>query len=72
MAYNRRDTEALVETLDPEIEWHSAIIVPLGGDAAVYRDTRAFASFFAIWTKLSTSGTPTSPRFATSATESSQ
>ncbi len=36
-AYNRRDVEAMLETLDPEVEWHSALMVPLGGEAAVYR-----------------------------------
>ena len=34
-AYNRRDVEAMLETLDPEVEWHSALMVPLGGEAAV-------------------------------------
>ena len=36
-AYNRRDIEALVEGADPEIEWHSAILAGLGGEATVYR-----------------------------------
>jgi len=36
-AYNRRDAEALLTDLDPDIEWHPAILVGLGGDRAVYR-----------------------------------
>ena len=36
-AYNRRDVEALLEELDPEVEWHSALSVLLSGRATVYR-----------------------------------
>ena len=36
-AYNRRDAEALVEGLDPEVEWHPALLVMLGGETTVYR-----------------------------------
>ena len=36
-AYNRRDSQALVEELDPAIEWHPGLQVMLGGDATVYR-----------------------------------
>ena len=36
-AYNRRDVEAILEDLDPEIEWHPAILAPLEGKATVYR-----------------------------------
>jgi ketosteroid isomerase-like protein len=36
-AYNRRDAEALLENLDPEVEWHPALLVGLGGEATVYR-----------------------------------
>jgi ketosteroid isomerase-like protein len=36
-AYNRRDVDALVEELDPEIEWYPALPVLLGGEATVYR-----------------------------------
>jgi ketosteroid isomerase-like protein len=36
-AYNRRDVEALLETLDPEVEWYSALMVPLGGEATAFR-----------------------------------
>jgi ketosteroid isomerase-like protein len=36
-AYNRQDVEAMLEESDPEIEWHSAILAGLGGEATVYR-----------------------------------
>ncbi len=36
-AYNRRDVEAMLEELDPEVEWHPAILGPLEGKATVYR-----------------------------------
>ncbi len=36
-AANRRDVEALVEELDPEVEWHPGIAALLGGDATMYR-----------------------------------
>jgi ketosteroid isomerase-like protein len=35
-AYNRRDIEALLETLDPEVEWSPAFPVLLGGDGSAY------------------------------------
>ncbi len=36
-AYNRRDAEALLEELDPEVEWHPALQTMFGGKATVYR-----------------------------------
>ena len=36
-AYNRRDVEALLEELDPEVEWHPALAVLLGGEQTVFR-----------------------------------
>ena len=36
-AYNRRDVEALIAIAHPEIEWHPALMVKLGGGEAVYR-----------------------------------
>jgi ketosteroid isomerase-like protein len=36
-AINRRDAEALLSELDPEIEWHSAILMAMGGNQTVYR-----------------------------------
>jgi ketosteroid isomerase-like protein len=35
--FNRRDIEALLEELDPEVEWHPALPVLVGGEATVYR-----------------------------------
>src|SRR5262245_24256352 len=34
-AYNRKDLEALLRDLDPEVEWHSALLIPFGGEATV-------------------------------------
>ena len=36
-AGNRGDVEALLEELDPEIEWHSALHALLGGEQTVFR-----------------------------------
>jgi ketosteroid isomerase-like protein len=36
-ALNRRDTEALLEVVDPEVEWHPAIQSRLAGDAIAFR-----------------------------------
>jgi ketosteroid isomerase-like protein len=36
-AINRRDAEALLSELDPEVEWHGAILIAMGGDRTVYR-----------------------------------
>jgi ketosteroid isomerase-like protein len=36
-AINRRDPDGLVSELDPEVEWHSAILIALGGNQTVYR-----------------------------------
>jgi ketosteroid isomerase-like protein len=36
-AINRRDAEALLSELDPEVEWHSAILMAMGGSQTVYR-----------------------------------
>ena len=36
-AANRRDTEALCEELDSEVEWHPAFAALLRGEATVYR-----------------------------------
>ena len=36
-ANNRRDVEAMLEELDPDVEWQSAILGSLGGDATVHR-----------------------------------
>ena len=36
-AYNRRDLDALMEELDPDVEWHPALAVLLGGERTVFR-----------------------------------
>jgi ketosteroid isomerase-like protein len=36
-AYKRRDVEAMLADLDPEIEWHPGLLASLGGEATVYR-----------------------------------
>ena len=36
-AINRRDPEALLSVLDPEVEWHGAILMAMGGRQTVYR-----------------------------------
>jgi ketosteroid isomerase-like protein len=36
-AANRRDAEAALEELDPEVEWHPVLQMVLGGEATVYR-----------------------------------
>jgi ketosteroid isomerase-like protein len=36
-AGNRRDIDALLEELDPEVEWHPALLAPLEGQPTVYR-----------------------------------
>jgi ketosteroid isomerase-like protein len=36
-AWNREDAEALLEELDPKVEWHDAFAVMFGGQATVYR-----------------------------------
>ena len=36
-AGSRLDVDALLATLDPEVEWHPAMSALLGGDATVYR-----------------------------------
>jgi uncharacterized protein len=45
-AYNRRDVEALLEDLDPEVEWHPALPKLLGGEATVYRGHEGVREFF--------------------------
>src|SRR3954466_7370012 len=36
-AINRRDAEALLAELDPEVGWHGAILMGMGGKRTVYR-----------------------------------
>ena len=36
-AINRNDADALLSELDPEVEFHSAILIAMGGEQAMYR-----------------------------------
>jgi ketosteroid isomerase-like protein len=36
-AITRGDVEALLEELDADVEWHSAVLALVGGEATVYR-----------------------------------
>jgi ketosteroid isomerase-like protein len=36
-AINRHDADALLSELDPEVEWHGAILMAMGGKRTVYR-----------------------------------
>ena len=42
-AVNRRDIEAVLEELDPEVEWHPMIQVLLGGEETMYRGHEGYA-----------------------------
>jgi hypothetical protein len=35
--FKRRDIEAVLERLDPEVEWHPGIAAQVGGEVTVYR-----------------------------------
>jgi ketosteroid isomerase-like protein len=45
-AYNRRDVEALLAWLDPEVEWRPVLPVVLGGEATVYRGHEGVRELF--------------------------
>jgi ketosteroid isomerase-like protein len=36
-AFNRGDIEAVLQELDPEVEWHSGVLVPFEGEGKIYR-----------------------------------
>ena len=36
-AYNRGDVEGVLAELDPEVEWHPAVLIPFEGKAREYR-----------------------------------
>ena len=36
-AFTRRDIDAFLEAFDPEVEWHAAMEIMLGGEARIYR-----------------------------------
>jgi ketosteroid isomerase-like protein len=45
-AANRRDIEALLEELDPEVEWHPLLPTLLGGETTVYRGHEGVRELF--------------------------
>ena len=45
-AYSRRDVEALLEDLDPEVEWYSALSVLISGKATIYRGHEGIREWF--------------------------
>ena len=57
-AYNRRDVEALLATLDPEIEWHPGVLIPFEGKARVYRGheevREMVGDVYDAWTEINT------------------
>ena len=44
-AINRRDVESLLAEADPQIEWHSAFLIALGGEQTVYRGHEGIREF---------------------------
>jgi ketosteroid isomerase-like protein len=48
-AFNRRDTEALLEELDANVEWCPVFPVMLGGEAMVYRGHEGVRDAFREW-----------------------
>jgi ketosteroid isomerase-like protein len=48
-AFNRRDTEALLEELDADVEWCPVFPVMLGGEATVYRGHEGVRDAFRDW-----------------------
>jgi ketosteroid isomerase-like protein len=48
-ALNRRDTEALLEGVHPEVEWCPVFQVMLGGEATVYRGHEGVREAFREW-----------------------
>jgi ketosteroid isomerase-like protein len=45
-AGNRRDYEAVLEELDPEVEWHPALLASLEGRPTVYRGHEGVREWF--------------------------
>ena len=45
-ATNRRDAEALVEELDPDVEWHPGIAALVDGGSTVYRGHAGALEYF--------------------------
>lgn len=45
-AINRRDWDALLAGLDPDVEWHPTSLAPWAGEAVVYRGHEAVRQWF--------------------------
>jgi ketosteroid isomerase-like protein len=45
-AGNRRDYEAVLEDLDPEVEWHPGLLAPLEGKPTVYQGRDGVREWF--------------------------
>jgi ketosteroid isomerase-like protein len=45
-AINRRDVDAMLEEIDPEVEWHDVFGLMLGGEATVYRGHEGVRELF--------------------------
>jgi ketosteroid isomerase-like protein len=45
-AANRREFDAVLDELDPEVEWHPVLPVLLGGEATVYRGREGARELF--------------------------
>jgi uncharacterized protein len=45
-AYDLRDIDALLEDLDPDVEWQPVLQVLLGGEATVYRGHQGVRDWF--------------------------
>ena len=70
-AYNRTDVEALLHDLDPEVEWHSALLIPFGGEATVSRGHDGVREVMRDVLRLSPRSTSTTRRSGTWVNESS-
>ena len=55
-AANRRDVDALLEVMDPQVEWHPVLQVSVGGEATVYRGHRGIQEMVrdadGVWAEL--------------------
>jgi ketosteroid isomerase-like protein len=51
--FNRGDSEALLDSLDPEVEWHPVFqVVMLGGEATVYRGHKGIRAMLRAWSEI--------------------
>src|SRR5438874_13266305 len=71
-AGNRGDVKTLLEELDPEVEWHSALHALLGGNRRCFGDTMASARCSETSTRPSARSTSRSRRSGIGETNSSR